>query len=200
MGGVLLVGAPGLVHAAPAGAIAAGTPGAQAAEERVARERAAVAEEGAARAAEERATEESEERAVRERSRTWQIYQQPLPGAEHTWGPPNGQMPAVAEVVEEPPDPRRAPPTGTARIAVGAVVGAAGLAVFGLGIAARTTDVFGEDRRAAVPLLGAGLVTAAIGWGLFAHGILRRGAYLRWKKGQATVSAGPGGAALVLRF
>lgn len=137
---------------------------------------------------------------ARERPRTWQIYQRPLPGAEHSWGPPNGQMPAVVEVSEGQLDPNQPPPNGLPRIIVGAALGVVGLGVFGLGIAARTTDVLGEDRRAAVPLLGAGLVTAAVGWGLFAHGILRRKAFLRWQSGQATIAPTLGGATLLLRF
>jgi hypothetical protein len=72
--------------------------------------------------------------------------------------------------------------------------------VFGLGIAARVTDVFGADHRAGVPLIGGGLVTAAIGWGLFTHGMLRRQAYLRWKNTRATVAPTLGGATFVLRF
>lgn len=134
----------------------------------------------------------------RSRPRTWQIYQRPLPGAEHSWGPPNGQMPAVVEVSETPVDPNQAPPNGTPRIIVGAIVGTLGLVVLGLGIAARTSDVFGEDRRAGVPLIGGGLVTAAVGWGLFTHGILRRRAFLRWQAGRTQVALG--GAGLQLRF
>lgn len=134
----------------------------------------------------------------RSKPRTWQIYQRPLPGAEHSWGPPNGQMPAVVEVSETPVDPNQPPPNGTPRIIIGAVVGTLGLVVLGLGIAARTTDVFGEDRRAGVPLIGGGLVTTAIGWGLFTHGILRRRAFLRWQAGRATVAVGATG--LQLRF
>ena len=141
---------------------------------------------------------EVEPPASRSRPRTWQIYQRPLPGAEHSWGPPNGQMPAVVEVSETPVDPNQTPPNGTPRIIIGAVVGTLGLVVLGLGIAARTTDVFGEDRRAGVPLIGGGLVTTAIGWGLFTHGILRRRAFLRWQAGRATVAIG--GAGLQLRF
>ncbi|WAS94127.1 hypothetical protein [Nannocystis punicea] len=136
----------------------------------------------------------------RSRPRTWQIYQRPLPGAEHSWGPPNGQMPAVVEVSEAPIDPNRTPPNGTPRMIIGAAMGTIGLVVFGLGIAARTTDVFGEDRRAGVPLIGGGLVVAAIGWGLFTHGVLRRKAFLRWQEGRATVAPTIGGAMLQLRF
>ncbi|WP_434421083.1 hypothetical protein [Nannocystis pusilla] len=136
----------------------------------------------------------------RSRPRTWQIYQRPLPGAEHSWGPPNGQMPAVVEVSEAPIDPNKTPPNGTPRMIIGAAIGTLGLVVFGLGIAARTTDVFGEDRRAGVPLIGGGLVAAAIGWGLFTHGVLRRKAFLRWKEGRATVAPTIGGATLLLRF
>lgn len=185
--GVLLFGVPGLVRAAPAG-VASALPSAETSGPEAA---SAEPEPGAAASAPPPA---------RERPRTWQIYQRPLPGAEQSWGPPNGQMPAVAEFAEAPPDPSRVPPTGTARIAVGAVVGTLGLGVLGLGIAAQTTDVLGADHRAGVPLIGAGLVTAAIGWGLFTHGILRRGAYLRWKGAQATVAPALGGATLVLRF
>lgn len=136
----------------------------------------------------------------RPRPRTWQIYQRPLPGAEHSWGPPNGQMPEVVEVSEAPIDPDKTPPNGTPRMIIGAAIGTLGLVVFGLGIAARTTDVFGEDRRAGVPLIGGGLVATAIGWGLFTHGVLRRKAFLRWKEGRATVAPTIGGATLLLRF
>src|SRR5690606_29942 len=136
----------------------------------------------------------------RARPRTWKIYQQPLPGAEHSWGPPNGQMAPIAEYSEAPIDPHRVPPTGTPRIIIGAALGVLGLGVLGLGIAAQTSNRLGEARRPGVPLIGAGLVSAAVGWGLFTHGILRRRAYLRWKGGEATVAPTIGGALLHLRF
>lgn len=109
-------------------------------------------------------------------------------------------MPAVAEFSEAPIDPHRVPPNGVPRIIIGAVLGTLGLGVLGLGIAGQTSNALGEDRRAGVPLIGAGLVTAAIGWGLFTHGILRRRAYLRWKGGQATVAPTLGGATFMMRF
>lgn len=207
---------PSLLHAAPAvGASEATVAGAPATEDAPASsaDDATVAGAPSSAAAPARATGSAVDDATsgardeapvgapaRERPRTWQIYQRPLPGAEHSWGPPNGQMPAVVEVSEGQLDPNQPPPNGLPRIIVGAALGVVGLGVFGLGIAARTTDVLGEDRRAAVPLLGAGLVTAAVGWGLFAHGILRRKAFLRWQSGQATIAPTLGGATLLLRF
>ena len=67
--------------------------------------------------------------------------------------------------------------------------------------------MLGEQKRLLVPMVGFGLVASAIGWGLFADGILRRQKFMRWKArgGQVAVSpiVVPGrlaGVSLGLRF
>ncbi|HEY0138157.1 MAG TPA: hypothetical protein VGB85_28920 [Nannocystis sp.] len=138
--------------------------------------------------------------------RRWQIRQAPLAGSESSWGPPGGQMPEYAEFVETP-EAKGPPPKGTPRIVAGAILGPLGLALAVAGIVGATTDMLGEQKRLSVPMVGVGVVASAIGWGLFADGILRRKKFMRWqaKGGQLTVAPAlvPGrlaGVSLGLRF
>ncbi len=141
-----------------------------------------------------------------EPSRRWQVRQAPLAGAESSWGPPGGQMPEYAEFTE-PQHPKGPPPRGTPRIVSGAILGPLGLGLAIAGIVGATTSVLGDRKSLSVPMVGVGVVASAIGWGLFADGILRRKKFQRWqaKGGQVTLAPTlvPGrlaGVSLSLRF
>ncbi len=139
--------------------------------------------------------------------RRWHVRQAPLAGAESSWGPPGGQMPEYAEI-SEPQNSQKGPPNkGTARIIVGAILGPLGFGLLVAGIVGATTSMLGDQKRLSVPMIGVGLVSSAIGWGLFADGVLRRKRFMRWqaKGGQVTLSPTlvPGrlaGVSLGLRF
>lgn len=122
--------------------------------------------------------------------RRWQIRQAPLAGAEASWGPPGGQMPEYAEIVEPAPA-KGPPPKGTPRIVAGAILGPAGLGLAIGGIVGATTDVLGDSKRMSVPMIGVGLVASAIGWALFADGVLRRKKFMRWRANGGEVTLAP---------
>jgi len=140
--------------------------------------------------------------------RRWQIRQAPLAGAEASWGAPGNQMPEYAELGESPDlEKKGPPPRGTGRIVTGAILGPAGLVLTIAGIVGATTSMLGDNKRLSVPMIGGGLVTSALGWALFADGILRRKAFMRWQgKGSAVAvmpALAPGrfaGLAIVGRF
>lgn len=139
-------------------------------------------------------------------SRRWQIRQAPLAGGETSWGPPGGQMPEYAEFTE-PQAPKGPPPKGTARIVSGAILGPAGLGLAIGGIVGATTSVLGDHKRLSVPMIGVGLVASAIGWALFADGVLRRKKFMRWQAKGGAVALLPvlvpgrvAGLQLALRF
>jgi hypothetical protein len=122
--------------------------------------------------------------------RRWQIRQAPLAGAEASWGPPGGQMPEYAEIVE--PEPAKGPPPkGTPRIVAGAILGPVGLGLAIGGIVGATTDVLGDSKRLSVPMIGVGLVASAVGWALFADGVLRRKKFMRWQSKSGEVALAP---------
>lgn len=139
-------------------------------------------------------------------ARRWQIRQAPLAGAESSWGPPGGQMPEYAEFTE--PQAAKGPPSrGTARIISGAILGPLGLGLAIAGIVGATTSMLGEHKRLSVPMIGVGLVSSAIGWGLFADGVLRRKKFMRWQEKGGQVVLAPmlvpgrvAGMSLGLRF
>jgi hypothetical protein len=115
-------------------------------------------------------------------------------------------MPEYAEFTETPAT-TGPPPRGTPRIVTGAIVGPLGLGLAIAGVVGATTDMLGDNKRLSVPMVGFGIVASAIGWGLFADGILRRKKFMRWqaKGGQLTISPAlvPGrlaGVSLGLRF
>ena len=115
-------------------------------------------------------------------------------------------MPEYAEF-SEPQDPKGVPPRGTPRIVSGAILGPLGLGLAIAGIVGATTSVLGDRKSLSVPMVGVGVVASAIGWGLFADGVLRRKKFLRWqaKGGQVTLAPTlvPGrlaGVSLSLRF
>lgn len=139
--------------------------------------------------------------------RRWRIRQAPLAGAEASWGAPGNQMPEYAEVNEPPPPEKGPPPRGMGRIVSGAILGPAGLGLAIAGIVGATTTMLGDHKRLSVPMIGVGLVSSALGWALFADGILRRKAFMRWQSKQGTVALMPAlapgrfaGLALVGRF
>lgn len=140
--------------------------------------------------------------------RRWRIRQAPLAGAEASWGAPGNQMPEYAEVTEEAPTMAKGPPPrGMGRIVSGAILGPAGLGLAIAGIVGATTTMLGDHKRLSVPMIGVGLVSSALGWALFADGILRRKAFMRWQgKGSAVAvmpALAPGrfaGLAIVGRF
>ena len=141
-----------------------------------------------------------------EPARRWQIRQAPLAGAESSWGPPGGQMPEYAEFTE-PQATQGPPPRGTPRIVSGAILGPLGLGLAIAGIVGATTDVLGDQKRLSVPMVGFGIVASAIGWGLFADGILRRKKFTRWQAKGGQVAVAPmlvpgrlAGVSLGLRF
>lgn len=123
--------------------------------------------------------------------RRWRIRQAPLAGAEASWGAPGNQMPEYAEVNEPPPPEKGPPPRGMGRIITGAILGPAGLGLTIAGIVGATTTMLGENKRLSVPMIGVGLVSSALGWALFADGILRRKAFMRWQSKQGTVALMP---------
>jgi hypothetical protein len=138
--------------------------------------------------------------------RRWTIRQAPLAGAEPSWGPP-GQVPEYAELAGPDPETKGPPSRGTARIVTGGILGPLGLALAISGIVGASTRMLGEHKNLSVPMIGAGLVSTAIGAALLADGVLRRKRFNRWQASQAKValvpSAVPGryaGATLVLRF
>jgi hypothetical protein len=138
--------------------------------------------------------------------RRWRIRQAPLAGAEPSWGPP-GQVPEYAELEGPEPAPKGPPPRGTARIVTGAILGPVGLGLTIVGIVGATTRMLGDHKQLSVPIIGAGLVTTAVGCALLADGILRRQRFMRWQAGQSRVSLRPeavpgrfAGATLVWRF
>ena len=115
-------------------------------------------------------------------------------------------MPEYAEFTETPVT-KGPPPGGLPRIVSGAILGTAGLGLAIAGVVGATTDMLGDHKRLSVPMVGVGVVASAIGWGLFADGILRRKKFMRWqsKGGQLTISPAlvPGrlaGVSLGLRF
>jgi hypothetical protein len=111
-------------------------------------------------------------------------------------------MPEYAEIEGPAPAPKGPPPRGTGRIVTGAILGPAGLALTISGIVGASTSLLGEQKRLAVPMIGVGLVTTAIGAALLVDGFLRRKRFLQWEAKGAKVSVRPGvtGAALSLRF
>ena len=138
--------------------------------------------------------------------RRWTIRQAPLAGAEPSWGPP-GQVPEYVELAGPEPATKGPPSRGTPRIVTGAILGPLGLALAISGIVGATTRMLGDHKNLSVPMIGAGLVTTAIGAALLADGVLRRKRFNKWQAGQTKValvpSAVPGryaGATLVLRF
>ncbi len=98
-------------------------------------------------------------------------------------------MPEYVEI-PEPIEPTGPPPRGTPRIIVGAVLGPVGLGLLVLGIVNVATPALGQRGRLSPPLIGGGLVTAALGIGLLADGILRRQRFMRWQArgGQVTLA------------
>ena len=124
--------------------------------------------------------------------RRWRIRQAPLAGAEASWGAPGNQMPEYVEVNAEPPTPDKGPPPrGMGRIVSGAILGPAGLGLTIAGIVGATTSWLGDRKRLSVPMIGVGLVSSALGWALFADGIFRRRAFLRWQSKAGTVALAP---------
>ncbi len=103
-------------------------------------------------------------------------------------------MPEFAEVGEAPQpltDPKGPPPRGMGRIVSGAILGPAGLGLAIAGIVGATTSMLGDRKRLSVPMIGVGLVSSALGWALFADGILRRKAFMRWQSKQGSVALVP---------
>ena len=123
--------------------------------------------------------------------RRWHIRQAPLAGAEASWGAPGNQMPEYAELGEPPLEQSGPPPRGMGRIVTGAILGPAGLALTIACIVGATTTVLGDHKRLSVPMIGGGLVTSALGWALFADGILRRKNFQRWQAGAKKVVVAP---------
>lgn len=123
--------------------------------------------------------------------RRGRIRQAPLAGAEASWGAPGNQMPEYAEFTEALPAEKGPPPRGMGRIVSGAILGPAGLGLTIAGIVGATTTVLGDNKRLSVPMIGVGLVSSALGWALFADGILRRKAFMRWQSKQGTVALAP---------
>lgn len=123
--------------------------------------------------------------------RRWRIRQAPLAGAEASWGAPGNQMPEYAEFNEPPPPEKGPPPRGMGRIISGAILGPAGLGLTIAGIVGATTTMLGDHKRLSVPMIGVGLVSSALGWALFADGILRRKAFMRWQSRTGTVALAP---------
>ncbi len=115
-------------------------------------------------------------------------------------------MPEYAEIAE--PQAANGPPSrGTARIVSGAIVGSAGLGLAIAGVVGATTDMLGDRKRLSVPMIGVGVVASAIGWALFADGVLKRKKFMRWQNKGAEVTLAPVlvpgrvvGASLGLRF
>lgn len=125
-----------------------------------------------------------------EGERRWTIRQAPLAGAEPSWGPP-GQVPEYTELAGPQPESDGPPSKGTPRIVTGAILGPIGLALTIFGIVGASTRVLGDHKNLSAPMIGAGLVTTAVGCALLADGILRRQKFMRWQAGKTKVSLHP---------